>query len=107
MPASVKSRPLTALGLSVVAAAHLMIVASSVPFFFVTPGSHIRPMGWSVLVFAVFLITLLVVGIISIISKEKTGWSWIVMVAGAFATLLDAWLCLYLAFWLVGFDLSD
>jgi hypothetical protein len=66
-------RPFTVVAFVLILTALIMILASSIQFFFVPKGSSIRPMGWTLFVGVIDIFTFLIVESFSIIAiiKEK------------------------------------
>jgi len=106
--AVVRSRPFTAVALSIVVLSHAVIFAISAQFFFVPEGSHIRPMGWAMFVAIVSLMTFVLVAPVSIVAtiREKPRFLGIVGLVGGFTPFFFSSFILNFAAWVKGFELS-
>jgi hypothetical protein len=104
-----RSRPFTATALVLVVMAHAIVVAVSVPLFFVPAGERIRPMGLAAFVCLVSFTTFLLVVPVSIVAciKEKPRWLGIIGLIGACTTLPVSMFILRLAARIKGFELEE
>lgn len=106
--AAVRSRPFTAVALAIVVLAHAIILAISAQFFFVPAGSHIRPMGWTMFVYIVSFVSLLLVVPLSIVAtiRERPRFMGIVGLVGAITPFFFSLFILLFAAWAKGFELA-
>jgi len=95
--------------LGVVTVAHLLVLAFSVQFFLIPTGTDIRPMGWTLLMFFIAIITLVVAVPLAIaaIAKERPRLPGLIGLVLGFTPLCSALLLLRLAVWAKGLHLSE
>jgi hypothetical protein len=90
--------------LGVAAIAHILVLASSIQFFFVPAGSHIRPMGWALMMFIIGAGTFVVavpIGAIAIRKERPRYLGAIGLVLGLTPFWFSSFL-LHFAAWLKG-----
>ncbi|MDB6118786.1 MAG: hypothetical protein JWO08_2567 [Verrucomicrobiaceae bacterium] len=83
--AAIRNRPLTIVAISVAVLAHAVIAAISCQFFYLPDGSEIRPMGWTMFVFLVSFLSLVLavpIGIAAIIKEKPRFWGAIGVIVG-------------------------
>ena len=105
----IRSRPFTFAALAAVALVHLFVLAFSAPFFFLPPGSPIRPMQLPAFLGLVALVSFLVIEPISIVAtiKEKPRLLGMAALLGGITPSIFCLMLLYLAIQLNGLHVSD
>jgi hypothetical protein len=106
---ALRSRARGVSGLSMATMANLIIVLSSIEFFFIPTGDSIRPMGWAFYVVLIALGSFLILvplGILCIFN-EKPRFLGVLIVLFGISTVFIGPLLLNLAAWIKGFDLAD
>jgi hypothetical protein len=105
----IRSRPFTFAALAAVALVHLFVLGFLAPFFFLPPGSPIRPMQLPVLLGLVALVSFLVIEPISLVAtvKEKPRLLGMAGLIGGITPSIFGLMLLYLAIQLNGLHVSD
>jgi hypothetical protein len=103
-----KSRRLTFIAIGIGLAPNLFVLLTGLQFFFVSPGSHIRPMGWAAMIYGLSLLAGLIAIPFSLIATfvDRSPLPLVGAALSVFPFIFGRWL-LHFAADTIGFTLAS